>query len=421
MHEPSLTALGVFGLTLVASYLLGAIPFGYLIARARGVDILHQGSGNIGATNVGRVLGRRFGLLVFFLDFAKGALPAAIASWLTKHLTLSLPSDALEVSAGLAAFLGHLFPIYLHFRGGKGVATGAGVVVILLPVPALGALLTWVALVCVTRYVSLASLAAAVVLCALRFGLTAAPFAADNLILTLFCFVAVALVFLRHRSNITRLLRGSENRLKDTPAMLHLSKTLHVLALGLWFGSAVFFTFVVALTIFNTFESLAANPQDRPAWLPESFTKEQGTQLAGLAVGPIFPWYFLLEGICGLLTVATALSWYGTESQAAVHKVRFYVLTLALVTVVVGWPIAQKVSTLRAARYVADPVLAAAARTDFATWHLYSLLLNLVTVALVTVAMALAARLPNPVPAATADTAQTLRNGAKAQGVQLTQ
>jgi acyl-phosphate glycerol 3-phosphate acyltransferase len=412
-----MTALGVFGLTLLASYLLGAIPFGYLIARARGVDILRQGSGNIGATNVGRVLGRRLGFLVFFLDFAKGALPAAIASGLAKQFTFDLPAHALEVSAGLAAFLGHLFPVYLHFRGGKGVATGAGVVVVLLPVPALGALLTWLALVCVSRYVSLGSLAAAVVLCALRLGLTPAPFAADNLILTLFCFVAVALVFLRHRSNLTRLLRGSENRLKDTPAMLQLSKTLHVLALGLWFGSAVFFTFVVALVIFNTFESLATNPQDRPAWLPESFTKEKGTQLAGLAVGPIFPWYFLLEGICGLLAVATALSWFGSEAQATVHKVRFYVLTLALVTVIVGWPIAQKVSALRVARYAAD----AAATADFATWHLYSLLLNFITVGLVTVAMALAARLPNPVSSPVEDTASNFRNVAKAQPSTVTQ
>src|SRR6516225_9631754 len=111
-------------LIALASYFIGAVPFGYLIARSQGIDILHQGSGNIGATNVGRVLGRRFGILVFVLDFAKGAVPVLIAAWLAPSLAPSLPPGSLEVTAGLAAFLGHLFPVYLRFRGGKGVATG---------------------------------------------------------------------------------------------------------------------------------------------------------------------------------------------------------------------------------------------------------------------------------------------------------
>src|SRR5262245_63282978 len=106
--------------TTLLSYLAGAIPFGYLIARWRGVDILKQGSGNIGATNVGRVLGRPFGVLIFLLDFAKGAVPALLARlWASAH-TLELPPDSLPVAAAVAAFLGHLFPIYLRFRGGKG-------------------------------------------------------------------------------------------------------------------------------------------------------------------------------------------------------------------------------------------------------------------------------------------------------------
>src|SRR5712692_1561629 len=113
-----MTSLALLGLVALSSYLLGAIPFGYLIARWRGVDILHQGSGNIGATNVGRVLGRRFGILVFFLDFAKGALPPGLATCLSGTLAWDLPKDTLEVTAGLAAFLGHLFPIYLRFHGG---------------------------------------------------------------------------------------------------------------------------------------------------------------------------------------------------------------------------------------------------------------------------------------------------------------
>ena len=299
------------------------------------------------------------------------------------------------MTAGLAAFLGHLFPVYLLFRGGKGVATGAGVVVVLLPIPAAGAMLTWVTVLCLTRYVSLASLAAVSVLCALRMALTTEPFAPDQRILTLFCFVAAGLVFVRHRGNINRLLRGTENRLRNSATMLMLSKTIHVLALGLWFGSTVFFSLIAAPVIFHTFTALAEQSADsRPAWLPSVFPKEHASQLAGLAVGPIFPWYFLLGGVCGLLSMVTALTWLRAEPESVVHKVRFYVMAAAFLTVLVGWPIAHQVSLLRIARYGSDPALAEAARTQFATWHLYSLGLNLITLALVTIAMALAARLP---------------------------
>src|SRR3954452_9358442 len=103
---------------ILLSYLLGAVPFGYVIAKLRGVDIFTAGSGNIGATNVGRVLGRKFGLLVFVLDFLKGAVPTAVV----RHVLPDEPWAA--VAAGLAAFVGHMFPVYLRFRGGKGVATG---------------------------------------------------------------------------------------------------------------------------------------------------------------------------------------------------------------------------------------------------------------------------------------------------------
>src|SRR5215471_3401654 len=152
-----MTALSL-ELTLLLSYLVGAIPFGYLVARARGVDIFKQGSGNIGATNVGRVLGRPFGVLVFVLDFAKGAMPVAgaviIASvWPTQPWWRD---GWLEVLTSLAAFLGHLFPLYLGLRGGKGVATGTGVVAVMLPGPALAAFATWFLAVLAWRFVSVA-------------------------------------------------------------------------------------------------------------------------------------------------------------------------------------------------------------------------------------------------------------------------
>jgi len=382
----------------LGSYLVGAIPFGYLIARARGVDILRQGSGNIGATNVGRVLGRRFGILVFLLDFSKGAVPVTVG--IACNTGANVGSHALEVVMGLAAFLGHLFPIYLRFRGGKGVATGAGVVAVLLPLPALGALLTWVAVLSASRYVSLSSLCAVIMLCALRLVLTPDPFGPDALTLTLLCFVAAGLVFLRHSANIARLCHGTENRLKESPAMLLLTKTLHVLFLGLWFGSVVFFTFS-ALLVFQSFEALAEKPAtERPSWLPNSFTKQEGTQLAGYAVGPIFPWYFLLQGICGLMAVATCLPWSGWDPQHVVHKVRFVLLALALATVIAGWPLAQKVGELRFARYSTDAVVAASAKADFGRLHGYSLLINFATLGLVTAAMALAARMPAAVAGA---------------------
>jgi acyl-phosphate glycerol 3-phosphate acyltransferase len=407
----------------ILAYLIGSIPFGYLVARSRGVDIFRHGSGNIGATNVGRVLGKRLGVLVFLLDFAKGAVPV----WLALHAAewfngadADFPlAKTLGVVAGLGAFLGHLFPLYLRFRGGKGVATGAGIIVVLVPGPALGALLTWVAVVCAGRYVSLASLAAALALCVLQL-LTEQPFAPVNVTITVFCFLAAVLVFLRHRANVVRLLHGTENRIQDGPAMFLFTKTLHVLSLGLWFGTLVFFTFVVGLTLFHTFESIGADVKDRPNWFPPTPAflksgeqidgpKEQGTRAAGTAVGPIFPLYFLLQGICGLLALATAWAWTGSQPPRKIHKVRVAVLLPALVTVLIGWPLEQKVSELRIPRYEetdrylqAKPgedkaALEAAleARKEFGLWHMLSLFLNFGTVILVGVGMALAAQLPD--------------------------
>src|SRR5262245_30633778 len=412
-----MTVLAIGSLILLVSYLFGALPFGYLVARWRGVDIFHEGSGNIGATNVGRVLGHRFGILVFLLDFGKGALPTAVASWIAARpefdLGLFPGRDALPVGAGLAAFLGHLFPVYLRFRGGKGVATGAGVVAVLLPAPALGALLVWVAILCALRIVSLASLVAAVTLCALRFALTAHPLAADHRLLTLFCLLAAGLVIARHRANIGRLLQGTESQLQDTANMRLIGKIIHVLALGLWFGSVVFFTFVVAPNVFNTFLPIGEqNRADRPNWfpLPEQFDKdlanwqqgdpplfrsprelghEQGLRAAFAAVGPMFDWYFLIQGACGLLAVATALSWSRAEPRNRVDQIRTFILLLALVTVLIGWPLERKVAELSTTRNAAvDAVLqssqpsaamiqdASAKVHDFIRWHLYSLFLN---------------------------------------------
>jgi acyl-phosphate glycerol 3-phosphate acyltransferase len=411
-------------MTALAAYIIGAVPFGYLIARWRGVDIFAHGSGNIGATNVGRVLGKTFGVLVFALDFAKGAVPAAIGCLVGAACDID-PPVALGVVAGLAAFLGHLYPVYLRFKGGKGVATGAGVVAVLLPLPTLGALLTWLLVVGISRFISLASMAAAAALCGLHLVRTPEPFAAGQLILTSFCLIASTLVFVKHRGNLGRLLRGTENRLPDGPAMDLLTKTLHVLAVGLWFGMAVFFSFPVALALFDSFESVAQSNQ-RPSWFPlppeykqADLQKEQGTRAAGYAISPMFDQYFLWQGICGFVAALTALSWKRAEAGKRVHGIRIAVVLLAVTTVVLGWPIERTVSQLRQdqnglADRLLDKIRGApaiadtAARQDveraradydakhheFVVWHLWSLLLNMVTVLLVTITMALAAQLP---------------------------
>jgi acyl-phosphate glycerol 3-phosphate acyltransferase len=416
------------GVTVALAYALGGVPFGYLVGRWRGVDIFRHGSGNIGATNVGRILGRPYGVLVFVLDFAKGAVPVALADVAARQLQPTA-EPYLGVVAGLAAFLGHLFSPWLRFRGGKGVATGAGVVVVLLPVAALAAVVAWVVVVVTFRYVSAASVAAALVLCGVHLFITPEPLGADALPRTLFCGVAAALVVVRHRENLKRLAHGNENRLAETTAMLLLAKTLHVLAVGLWFGAAIFFSFVVGFVLFGTFEEQAQlGAMQREPWFPVAprflaepgALKEQGTRAAGFAISPMFDIYYLLQGACAAVALVTALGWTKLEAGRRVHTIRVWVLGAALATLVVGFPLARHVSHLRAERNstrdvhlsklppyglaVAQPVPQAevdaarekmeAARKEFGMWHGVSLVVNLVTILLVTVGMALAAQLP---------------------------
>jgi glycerol-3-phosphate acyltransferase PlsY len=407
-------------LTILGAYLIGGIPFGYLVGRWRGVNIFEHGSGNIGATNVGRVLGRKYGILVFVLDFAKGALPTALAVYVGQEIAPAdlgdLPRELFGVGAGLAAFLGHLFPVYLRFRGGKGVATGAGVVVVLFPGPAAGALVAWLAMVLASRIVSLASIVAALTLCLLHLLTTPAPFSPGRIVATIFGLLAALLIVVKHRTNIQRLVQGTENRLEESTAMNQLCKTVHVMSLGLWFGSAAFFILVVTTSIFHTFETVATE-HPRQTWFPLSGNfplpdgpKEQGSRAAGYVVGPLFGRFFLLQLICGLLAAATCLNWPKTHPHERVHRLRAWLVVAALLTVVIGWLIEQKVVELRGPRNQATDVVLMAgvhddvkdaqraemesARSAFAVWHLASLGLSFVTLALVTWAMALAARLP---------------------------
>lgn len=193
----------------LAGYVLGALPFGYLVARAKGVDIFRAGSGNPGATNVRRVLGRGPGNLVFFLDAAKGAAAAGLPLLALRWGWLAAPSGEASLAAivGLAAGLvGHSFSCFTGFRGGKGVATTVGGFAVLLPLGLLAAAAVWIVTFLVGRYVSLASLLGALTLPVAAFFL-----GVNRPLLGLAVAVAVFVVVM-HRSNIRRLLTGTENR-----------------------------------------------------------------------------------------------------------------------------------------------------------------------------------------------------------------
>jgi acyl-phosphate glycerol 3-phosphate acyltransferase len=208
MTAPILIAIAILG-----GYLLGAIPAGYLIGKARGVDLLNEGSKNIGATNAGRVMGFWWGVLVFVIDAGKGALPVALALLLPEPEGAELWPMTLPVLAGIAAFIGHLFPVYLGFRGGKGVATGCGVIAVLVPGLTAIVLAIWAVVLLATRYMSVASLTAVVLVIVLRLWWWSAPFSTEEIVITLFCLTGSLLVILTHIPNIRRLILGTENRL----------------------------------------------------------------------------------------------------------------------------------------------------------------------------------------------------------------
>ena len=191
-------------LTALAAYLLGSIPMGFLVAKAKGIDIRKTGSGNIGATNAMRVLGKPAGIFVLVADAFKGYAAVWLAI-LMKKFTLDV--ETMSVIAGLCAVLGHNYTCWLKFKGGKGIATTAGVYLALAPT-ALGiAFVVFVLMVLITRYVSLGSISAAIVLP------IAVNFTCNNDTLVIITFALGALAIYKHKSNIQRLMAGTENRL----------------------------------------------------------------------------------------------------------------------------------------------------------------------------------------------------------------
>jgi glycerol-3-phosphate acyltransferase PlsY len=196
-------------LAIVAAHLIGAIPFAYLLVWwARGIDIRTVGSGNVGATNAGRLLGFRFFLLIFALDFLKGFLPTWGLPRLVDPSGTAVPS--LPVFVALATILGHNFPVYLRFRGGKGVATSLGALSALDPAASLAAFVGFVACLAVSRYVSLSSVVGGLVFAAAHFTRAADAWSGRGLAMSLATLGLLVMLIYRHRKNFARIAAGTE-------------------------------------------------------------------------------------------------------------------------------------------------------------------------------------------------------------------
>ncbi len=214
-------------LMLPIAYVTGSVPFGLLVGLSKGVDPRKAGSGNIGATNVGRLLGGRYFAIVFILDLLKGMLPMLAAAAMLRAPfrgeAMSVGDYALWIAVGFAAIFGHLFSCFLKFKGGKGVATSAGVMLGLFPyftIPGLLAIFIWLSVFMPSRYVSLASIAGAGAFPLLYVGvglLRGWPVFGEQWPLLAFSILVAVMIVWKHRSNIARLRAGTENRFVKKP------------------------------------------------------------------------------------------------------------------------------------------------------------------------------------------------------------
>ena len=196
-----------FVISLVAAYLIGSIPFSYIFGKMRGIDLRQHGSGNVGATNALRVLGTKVGVITLLLDMGKGVLAVELA-----RILLSSGAEWQLVIVAIAAISGHIFTIFLGFKGGKGVATSAGVFLDLFPLPCLLALLLFVLIVSITRYVSLGSISAAGFLFIYMLITSIRENFANYPSLAVVSLVA-GFIIVRHKVNIQKLLQGTENKI----------------------------------------------------------------------------------------------------------------------------------------------------------------------------------------------------------------
>ena len=186
-------------LLFVTGYVFGSVLFGEIVARLKGIDIRKVGSGNVGATNVKRALGKKYGVLVFFLDMLKGFIPVFVSSFFPI-------SDMERVLISISPILGHLFPVFYKFKGGKGVATSFGVILALSPLTAVICLFIWIVTLAVSKYVSLASIISVLssIPVLILLGYTQ-PY-------IVLAFTVSVLIIFAHRSNIQRLIKGTEHK-----------------------------------------------------------------------------------------------------------------------------------------------------------------------------------------------------------------
>lgn len=187
-------------LFVIIGYLIGAIPFGYIAGRLKGIDIRKYGSGNIGSTNVSRVLGKKYGIAVQILDILKGITPVAIGK-------LTGLNSAWVVIIGLATICGHNWTIFLGFKGGKGVNTSLGVALGLVPIPAILCLFIWLIVVSIWKYISLSSIVAAIAFPIFTFTFN------YPLVVRILAIMVTFFIVIRHRSNIKRLIKGEEPKI----------------------------------------------------------------------------------------------------------------------------------------------------------------------------------------------------------------
>jgi len=196
---------------VLVGYLIGSVPAGYLAGCIAGIDIRKVGSGNIGATNVLRILGKRYGYPVFLFDFLKGVAAVEVSILIFDRYHPVASRELCAILAGVASVIGHSYPVWLTFKGGKGVATSVGVVFALLPFAALIFAIVWVTTFLTSRYVSVASIAAAIAL-PVTVGALLYFEQLNQPVLLYFSICLAVVVIVRHRSNVSRLLHGTEPR-----------------------------------------------------------------------------------------------------------------------------------------------------------------------------------------------------------------
>jgi len=206
--------MSIFLILLLISYLLGSIPFGYIVSRIKGVDITKVGSGNIGMANVFRNIGPIYGLVVLFLDAFKGFLPTFVA---INYKLL----DYQVLMIGLASIIGHSFSVFLRFRGGKGVATSFGVFLAISPIVSAIGLIIWIISVIITRYSSLGSILAASFVFSISFSFLIFNFNFDiflseykgSKVFLISLIIVSFIILVKHRDNFIRIIQGRENKL----------------------------------------------------------------------------------------------------------------------------------------------------------------------------------------------------------------